>query len=498
MAARDDSVIRGSLITCLILLVLSIALNIFLYLVSDRASTDATEAQARLNTVQQDVRESNDKLTRLKTMLGQGQFTQAELDEMRTNLSDDAEMQAIEQQFATDMAMFDATVDVENRNYVTLPKYLSVALRDRNEQLDVSRNQADSIRIDATADVENARKAQALAEENYRDANNRINELDSQYQEERARINQEKEETRDKLTNLDRDYQQYRRRSEGEKQQLNKEKTVLMGTIDTQRKQIIGFLNPQFETPQGEVRYVGRGGNMVTINLGSADALRPNITFGVIDRDEVRLQDATVKANIQVVSIQGPHLAQARVIARPDISSPIIPGDRIYSPFWAPGRTVKIALAGAIDIDNDQRPDNEAVKGQIQAAGAEVVAELSPDGRQTGQLDSSVRFLVVGEAPEVVEVDPLLGGDNSEQLAAFGLYKEKANELGITIIPAWKLEAYLRTIDDSLTTPLGSGVRGDDFLPERQTARPGVPNDIADMYKRQTEGLQRGNEFVSP
>ena len=47
-----------------------------------------------------------------------------------------------------------------------------------------------------------------------------------------------------------------------------------------------------------------------------------------------------------------------------------------------------------------------------------------------------------------------------------GKWKAKAIELGVTVLPAWKLEGFLKTIHDSVTTPLGSGVRGRDFAPE--------------------------------
>jgi hypothetical protein len=267
----------------------------------------------------------------------------------------------------------------------------------------------------------------------------------------------------------------------------------LQGTIDTQKLQLNELRSDRFETTQGEIRFVVRGGNVTTINLGSADALRPGVTFGVIDGDETRLQDAKVKATIQVTQIQGPHLAQARVVARPEIRNPIIPGDLIYSPFWAPGRVVKIALAGDIDIDGDKRPDNDAIKGLVKAAGAQIAAEISPSGAVTGTLDASIRFLVIGEEPEFDADDPGEADRNAQAVAMMGSVRARATELGLTVIPAWKLQSYLRTIDDTLTTPLGSAVRAADFPPERRSGNPRLPSDIAEIYTRQTEGMQQGN-----
>jgi enamine deaminase RidA (YjgF/YER057c/UK114 family) len=217
----------------------------------------------------------------------------------------------------------------------------------------------------------------------------------------------------------------------------------------------------------------------------------------VISGDETRLQDAQVKATIQVTQIQGPHVAQARVVATPEIRDPIIPGDKIFSPFWAPGRQVKIALAGDIDIDGDTRPDNDAIKGQILAAGAVVAAEISSSGAVTGELDASVRFLVVGDDPEISgDVD--VAERNAQVVAMMGNIKARAAELGVTIIPVWKLQNYLKTIDDTMTTPLGSAARGEDFPPETVIGPARLPADRAGLYDVDDARAQQGNRVLSP
>ena len=287
------------------------------------------------------------------------------------------------------------------------------------------------------------------------------------------------------------DFDAFRQTARTEANQLVGKNKQMQSTIDTQN-QLNQLRADKFETTQGEIRYVVAGGNVVTINLGSADALRPGVTFGVIHGDETRLQDAKVKATIQVRQIQGPHLAQGRVVARPNISSPIIPGDKIFSPFWAPGRVVKIALAGDIDIDGDGRSDNSAIKGQILAAGAEVAAEISSTGAVTGTLDPTIRFLVVGQDPDSID------DSNAQAIATLGNVKARAAELGLSVIPAWKLEAYLKTIDDTVTTPLGSAVRGEDFPPETTIDSRRIPNDRAPIYDAQQEGMQRGNRVLEP
>lgn len=484
MVARDDSVIRGSLIACMIFLVLSIALNFFLWRNGNVQAIEAETARGRLQTTQSTVSTMENQMTRMKAMLGQGGFTQAQIDEMKSNSSDDPEMQAIEEQYTKDMSYFGSEIEPQDRNYPRLPEYLVNAIRDRNQQYATAREEATKIRTDAEAEISNARTAKQLAEQKAEDANKKALTLENQFDEDRARMNKEKEDTRDKLNQTVQDYNQFRKKASDETNKLAADSRRLKGTIETQKLQLNELRNDQFETTQGEVRFIVRGGNVCTINLGSADALRPNVTFGVIDADETRLQDAKVKATIQVTQIQGPHLALARVVATPEIKNPIIPGDKIYSPFWAPGRRVKIAIAGEIDIDDDGRPDNDAIIGQIKAAGA-VVAD---------KVDASVRFLVVGDDPELIEsADP--SADNTEALIALGKLKSEANENGVSIIPAWKLQSYLKAIDDTLTTPLGSAVRGDDFPPDPRTGRAPLDNPVSAIYLNQQEGMQQGNRI---
>ncbi len=384
MVARDDSVIRGSFIACMIFLVLSMALNFLLWRWGNLASIDEASAAERLQTVQSQVQQMTSQAMRMKAMLGVGQFTEAEIEEMKRNSSDDPDMQTIEDQFAKDMSYFGQEVGAEDRNYPALPRYLVIAIRDRNQQYAVAREEATTIRTDADAKIVNAQTATQAAETQRDEANKKVATLDAQFTEDRAKMIQEKEDTKDKLNKTFQDFNVFRKTASDETNKLAQKTRSLQGTIDTQKLQLNQLRSDKFETTQGEIRFVVRGGNIVTINLGSGDALRPGVTFGVIDADETRLQDAKVKASIQVTQIQGEHLAQARVILKPEIKDPIIPGDMIYSPFWAPGRVVKIALAGDIDIDGDKRPDNDAIKGQIKAAGAVVAAEVSSSGAVTG------------------------------------------------------------------------------------------------------------------
>ncbi|MDB4749357.1 hypothetical protein OAF83_00480 [Rubripirellula sp.] len=498
MVARDDSVIRGSLIACLIFLVLSLCLNFFLWRHGNTLSAQEKSKSDRLETVQAEVENYATQAIRMKAMLGVGSFTQDQIDEMKNNVSADPDMEQIEKDYSIAMTYFPPEQEANERSYPKLPEYLANTIRLRNDQVTSSRAEEKKIKEKATTDVGIAQTQQKLAETARDTANKQKDKLSDQFDEDRDRMIKEKEDTKDKLVKKVKEYNSFRQQAVTETKKLTQKASQLQGTIETQKFQLNELRSDQFETTQGEVRYVARGGNITTINLGSADALRPGITFGIIDADETRLKDAKVKATIQVTQIQGPHLAQARVVAFPEIRNPIIPGDKIFSPFWAPGRVIKIALAGNIDIDGDGRPDNDALKGQIRAAGAVVAAEVTPAGGVSGKLDATIRFMVVGDDPELGNRATEEDDDSIATIAAMGRIRAKASELGLTIIPAWKLQSYLRTLNDTLTTPLGSASRGEDFPPDPYVSGSRLPNTGAEIYNAPAKRMQNGNKVLSP
>lgn len=501
MAARDDSVIRGSLIACLIFLVLSLALNFFLYRWGDSLSIEAEKAKDSLTARDDTIRQFEKQSLVYKAMLGVGQISEEQFNGMQNSESGDTDMDTIANSYVKAMSFFDKDFPVENRSYPALPNYLINAIRTRNGQLKAEREKVKNIGIKTDEEIALARKLQAMAEREKDDFQTTLANEQQKFTEERVRINKEKEEARDKMRQTSIRLGTVQKKADQVEAALKNERVQLQQTIETQRLSLNDLRSDKFESTQGLIRYVMRGRDVVTINLGSADALRPGVTFGVIDAMETRLDDAKVKASIQVTRIRDLHLAEARIVAHPSIDTPIIEGDRIFSPFWAPGRRVKIALAGDIDIDGDGRPDNQELVGMVQAAGAVVAAQISPEGAVEGKLDATIRFLVVGTPPEVsVRGDAETAAQEAQLTRTLGTIKQRARELGLTVIPAWKLQAYLKTINDSLTTPLGTAASAEDF-PATTSAITNnrLPtNNLPSLYLNDNEGEQKGNKVLPP
>lgn len=476
--ARDDSVIRGSLIAALILLVLSLALNYFLYRWGDEQSSSEKSKSTQLANANQSIASLSGQLETLKKMLGVGVMSDAEFQGLATSDSGDPDIDSIAQRFVQDVSQMGQAIDPANRNYPAIPEFLVNSLRDRNVQTTQRSDELTRVEEQAKSDVMIAEQATADAKQALKQMETTLAQRTTEFEESREAMKRTNAEIADTLTNSQRDMQNLRTETQRQLAAKAKELSDLKTTIDFQRRRINELQQVEFEVAQGEVTYVS--GNLVQVNLGSADGLRPSVVFSVIDADATRVTDSKPKAKVEVIQVRRDHLSICRVVEAPPLSDPIVAGDKIYSPFWAPGRTVKIALAGEIDLDNDGRSDTEMIRGMILAAGGKVVEELDPE----------VRFLVVGDPME-------LGGDPESpavqrKIKELGDFKVKAAEMGVTVIPAWKLMNYIQVISDTKTTPLGSAARGSDFKPEMEGGRrPRVPTDISPLYRDPPPGGDR-------
>lgn len=151
----------------------------------------------------------------------------------------------------------------------------------------------------------------------------------------------------------------------------------------------------------GEVRWVNQRNGTVWINLGRADALSRQVTFSVYPADNTDISKS--KGGIEVTQVLGDHLAEARILDD-DVSNPILPGDKIFTPLWSPGERRHFALAGLIDIDDDGRSDLEAVMNLIKLNGGVVDCYIADSGRNKnsmrGSIDVNTNCLILGAAPD--------------------------------------------------------------------------------------------------
>jgi hypothetical protein len=214
-----------------------------------------------------------------------------------------------------------------------------------------------------------------------------------------------------------------------------------------------------FEVPSGKIEWVDLDTRHVWINRGSRDNLRKGTTFSVykqVNQGVARgLKD--IKGAIEVTAVM-PDMAEAR-ITRDHISDPIVKGDEIYTPLWAPGRKEKFAFVGTIDLDNDGINDRDVLHDLVSASGGEIVDEVDDKGVRkptAGNINVGTKFLVVGKIPDAYEAKP----EEKEACQRIGeahrnMVKE-AQEHGVRVVT---LEDFLNYIG---------------YEPGRRVWRPGV------------------------
>ncbi len=375
--------------------------------------------------------------------------------------AEDEEFAAIETAFTEDMQKFGTNFPQENQNYRKLPEYLTSTVQQLHDKLAESDDrirQLDAANKQLTTEKENQiaieRKAQEDASKDLLEAKS---DLASQLEKQNSELEQVK-----------RGYEQSRKKLVDENSKLTKDVGELNGQLANMRanndkvsRELSQLTNETFEKPDGRITWIDQGGGMVYLDLGSADGLRRQTSFSVYDVDANNLARAEKKASIEVTRLIGMHLAEAHVIDD-ETTNPIVPGDIVYSPAWEVGSSVRFALTGFMDIDNDGKSDRELVKRLIGMSGGLVDAEVADDGKREGKVSVETRYLVVGSQPTEKTSTNYIQADTQ--------LRTEAKSFGVTEITVDRLLSDLGYQRISKSIALGRNADGNDYLPNRYDA----------------------------
>jgi hypothetical protein len=220
--------------------------------------------------------------------------------------------------------------------------------------------------------------------------------------------------------------------------------------------QLMGRLKPasvSFEVADGSVTNTGQG-SMVWIDLGSADSLRPLVTFSVYDADVNDTSKSNPKATIEVTSVIADHQAEARITSD-DPRNPIVRGDKIYSPAWQRGRPLHFAFTGIIDVNDDGNSDLQLVRNLVALNDGVVDAYLSDEGSVEGAMSVSTRYLVLGDVPQ--------GALRIKQSDGWSAMNKEAVSLGVETITLDQFLDQMGFRPDNRAVPLGAAATARDF-----------------------------------
>ncbi len=438
MAKRESQGLQIALILFVMITVVLAVTTFVFYRKTEQMAGEVDAAEQAAKSANDSADQENFFNQYLKHIVGAKTLSEAELNVIVPSVEGDEEMAAVHASYQQDMGTYGEGLPQEKLNYRELPALLLQAIRKLNiatTTMSLDNNnliaERDRIKVDSqkTIDIANSEKQKA------------VDELET----ERETFNTDRDGLTAKQEKQFADYQT-----------SIKEKTVLVATrdktikeregeiakkdntIESQTTRITELLDEPFESPDGRIAWVNQSARTVWINLGMADGLRRQTTFSVYDHEAMNVAPGAGGANpnseeeskrkiderkgmIEVTRVLDQHLAEARIVDD-YTADPILPGDQVFSPAWKPGRKVRFALVGFMDLDDDGRSDRDLVRNIISMGGGMIDAEVHDDGGTEGELSPNTRYLVRGERPD---------GSNAEVLTAYSTLLSKADDLGI-------------------------------------------------------------------
>lgn len=177
------------------------------------------------------------------------------------------------------------------------------------------------------------------------------------------------------------------------------------------------------------------GSDVIYINLGKEDHIKPGLTFAVFSPTAgSQADDSRGKASVEVSAVMD--TTAECLVTWAARGRPIVEGDLVVNIAYERGRLPKFVVRGEFDLNYDGQADwdgVEKVTAIVQAWGGQVVDTI----------DESTDFLVIGTGPQVPE--PATGRASSdvirsltdsrlERLTAYQQNIEEARTLYIPII----------------------------------------------------------------
>jgi len=380
--AREN---QGLQIALIIFVMLTIILGVTTFLFFRQYEDEALKAEGATAEAQKERTAAAtilDEANKLKEIVGFaptdniGTITEAYNEDMETYAvrfgfeDDDPDYRKALQYLMTVKEQRDVSLDMTQQNLQQEKNRAESIDAQKQAQIDQYKNEADKAAADLAA--ERGKFNQQLQA-----ANQQSGDLQAKLEQARKEMENAVAQVQDKLL------------------QANQKLQKVTQVAEARTRQVNEMLRPTFEAGDGRIRWVNQRNQTVWINLGEADALRRQMTFSVYPADTNDVNRAGKKADIEVTELLGEHLAEARIV-EDTVADPILPGDVIHTPVWAPGERLHFALTDRLDIDGDGKSDTEIIRNLITMNDGVVDAEMDDEGNRRGTLTTKTRFLVLG------------------------------------------------------------------------------------------------------
>jgi hypothetical protein len=333
-----------------------------------------------------------------------------ELKEMMMGPPATDKVESIREKFNADMDKYAKTYPKEMQFYRPAIERLAKALEEKDESLTNEQATVAQLKAQLAAQTESMTGEMAKHDQAAKKA-----EQDKQGEIDKFGADRKKLE--DDLAKMDGTVKQTRKDSDAAQTDLNAKLAAATGDAkkaldgyETAKKKLDAQNTESPDKFQGEVRWVNQHQGVVWIDLGRADALRPQTTFSVFAAGTGDMTEIGKKASIEVTEVLDNHLAKARVLDDQP-ANPIVPGDKIFTPVWSLGEKRHFAIAGLVDLNGDGRFDPEELRRLctlIEMNGGVVDAPLDAEGKRRGKMTLDTRYLIEGEKPDAASSAALI------------------------------------------------------------------------------------------
>jgi hypothetical protein len=228
-------------------------------------------------------------------------------------------------------------------------------------------------------------------------------------------------------------------RLETEKRDKDKIREELLGQVNKLRTILVEARAPHTpsalakQKPDGRIVRASAASKTAWLNIGSKQGVQPQLTFSVQPAGFTGNPFTRPKAKLEVVRVSGADMCEARIVES-SLTNPVIEGDEIYNPAWNPGRVMRFALAGSLDIDGDGSDDRVKIRQLITIAGAKIDAEVLPDGSEQGAITVETNYFVRGAHPDPEKV----GAIGMKTLSSMAKMERTALDYGAVVLEMGK------------------------------------------------------------
>ena len=240
------------------------------------------------------------------------------------------------------------------------------------------------------------------------------------------------------LDNREQQLQKLQREGTTRERDLNIELNQSKATVGMLQKQVAAIKQTAFDpskiltSADGKIVRAIPGSDIVYINLGAADRIKPGMGFEVFARNAEPSPNLRGKASLEVVNVME-ETSECRVTRR-EPGQPLMENDIIVNLAYDRTRKPKFVVRGEFDLNYD---------GIMDYNGAEEISSLIRQwgGQVVDELDETVDYVVLGQAPKAPPVDDKATDVVREQARAkeveggkFVQLRAQAEKMGIPVV----------------------------------------------------------------